>query len=177
MELKGSQTEKNLWTAFAGESEARNKYTYYAAVAKKEGYEQIMGVFLETADNEKEHAKMWAKFLGIIGNTKSNLKDAASGENYEWTDMYAGFAKTAREEGFKEIASYMEHVAKVEKEHEERYLQLLDRLNKGEVFKRPKTIRWRCRNCGYIHEGPEPPELCPACAHPQAFYEPAADNY
>lgn len=177
MELKGSKTEKNLLAAFAGESEARNKYTYFASVAKREGYEQISGVFLETADNEKEHAKMWAKFLGLIGDTKQNLEEAAKGENYEWTSMYKEFAETAREEGFNEIADYFEEVGEVEAEHEKRYLQLLDRLNKGEVFKRPETIRWRCRNCGYIHEGPEAPKVCPACAHPQAFYEPAANNY
>lgn len=176
-ELKGTKTEKNLWTAFAGEFEARNKYSYYASVAKREGYEQIAAVFLETADNEKEHAKMWAKFLGLIGDTKENLKDAAQGENYEWTSMYAEFAKTAREEGFDDIASYFDKVAAVEKEHEERYLKLLDRMNKGEVFKRTEPIKWRCRNCGYIHEGPEPPEVCPACVHPQSFYEPAAFNY
>lgn len=177
MNLKGSKTEQNLLTAFAGESMARNKYSYFASVAKREGYEQISGVFLETADNEKEHAKMWAKFLGLIGDTKKNLEEAAKGENYEWTEMYKEFAETAREEGFDEIAAYFEKVGDVEAEHEARYRKLLSRLEDGSIFKRPETIRWRCRNCGYIHEGPEPPEKCPACAHPKAFYEPAADNY
>lgn len=177
MELKGSKTEKNLLEAFAGESMARNKYTYFASVAKKEGYEQIMGVFQETADNEKEHAKMWAKILGLIGTTEENLEEAAKGENYEWTDMYKEFAETAREEGFDEIAAYFERVAEVEAEHEERYRKLLSRLKDGSTFKRPEPIKWRCRNCGYIHEGTEPPEVCPACDHPRAFYEPAADNY
>ena len=177
MELKGSKTEKNLLEAFAGESMARNKYTYFASVAKREGYEQIMGVFQETADNEKEHAKMWAKILGLIGTTEENLEEAAKGENYEWTDMYKEFAETAREEGFDVIAAYFEMVAEVEAEHEERYLKLLSRLKDGSIFKRPEPIKWRCRNCGYIHEGTEPPEVCPACDHPRAFYEPAADNY
>ncbi|MDD4570167.1 MAG: rubrerythrin family protein [Tepidanaerobacteraceae bacterium] len=177
MELKGSKTEKNLLEAFAGESMARNKYTFFASIAKKEGYEQIMGVFLETADNEKEHAKMWAKLLGIIGDTKFNLEEAANGENFEWTSMYKEFAETAREEGFDKIAEYFERVAEVEAEHEERYRKLLSRLNDGSTFKRPEPIKWRCRNCGYIHEGSEPPEVCPACDHPRAFYEPAANNY
>jgi rubrerythrin len=177
LELRGSKTEKNLLAAFAGESQARNKYTYFASVAKKEGYEQIAGIFMETAENEKEHAKMWAKFLGMIGDTQKNLEDAASGENYEWTTMYKEFAKTAREEGFDEIAGYFEKVAEVEAAHEARYRQLLARLKDGSVFKRPAPIKWRCRNCGYIYEGVEPPEKCPACAHPKAFYEPAADNY
>lgn len=177
MQLKGSKTEKNLLEAFAGESMARNKYTYFASIAKKEGYEQISGVFMETAENEKEHAKMWAKFLGLIGDTKQNLKEAAKGENYEWTTMYKEFAETAREEGFDEIAKFFEEVGEVEEEHEKRYLKLLERLEDGTIFKRTEPIRWRCRNCGYVHEGTEPPELCPACAHPKAFYEPAADNY
>ncbi len=177
MELKGSKTERNLLEAFAGESMARNKYTYFASIAKKEGYEQIMGVFQETADTDKEHAKMWAKLLGLIGNTEKNLEEAANGENYEWTEMYKEFAKTAREEGFDEIAGYFERVAEVEAEHEERYRKLLSRLKDGSTFKRPEPIKWRCRNCGYIHEGAEPPEVCPACDHPRAFYEPAADNY
>lgn len=177
MNLKGTKTEKNLLTAFAGESQARNKYTYFASKAKKEGYEQIAGVFMETAENEKEHAKMWAKFLGLINDTKQNLKDAAEGENYEWTEMYKEFAETAREEGFDEIATFFEEVGEVEAEHEKRYLKLLERLNDGSIFKRSTPIKWRCRNCGYIHEGTEPPEKCPACAHPKAFYEPAADNY
>ncbi|MDN5312670.1 MAG: hypothetical protein PWQ68_1643 [Thermoanaerobacteraceae bacterium] len=177
MELKGSRTEKNLLAAFAGESQARNKYTYFASVAKKEGYEQIAGIFLETAENEKEHAKMWAKFLGLIGDTPGNLEEAAKGENYEWTTMYKEFAKTAREEGFDEIAGYFEKVAEAEAAHEARYLKLLERLKDGSVFKRPVPIKWRCRNCGYVYEGVEPPEKCPACAHPKAFYEPAVDNY
>lgn len=177
MELKGSRTEKNLLAAFAGESQARNKYTYFASVAKKEGYEQIAGIFLETAENEKEHAKMWAKFLGLIGDTPGNLEEAAKGENYEWTTMYKEFANTAREEGFDEIAGYFEKVAEAEAAHEARYLKLLERLKDGSVFKRPVPIKWRCRNCGYVYEGVEPPEKCPACAHPKAFYEPAADNY
>jgi rubrerythrin len=177
MELKGSKTEKNLLEAFAGESMARNKYDYYASIAKKEGYEQIMGVFQETANNEKEHAKMWAKILGLIGDTEKNLEEAANGENYEWTEMYKEFAKTAREEGFNEIADYFDRVAEVEAEHEERYRKLLSRLRDGSIFKRPEPIKWRCRNCGYIHEGTEPPEICPACDHPRAFYEEAAFNY
>ncbi|AEE91227.1 Rubrerythrin [Tepidanaerobacter acetatoxydans Re1] len=177
MELKGSKTEKNLLEAFAGESMARNKYNFFASIAKKEGYEQIMGVFQETADNEKEHAKMWAKYLGLIGDTKENLEEAAKGENYEWSKMYKEFAETAREEGFNDIAAHFEKVAEVEAEHEKRYLKLLSRVQDGTVFKRSEPIKWRCRNCGYIHEGPEPPEICPACAHPKAFYEPASFNY
>ena len=177
MELKGSKTEKNLLEAFAGESMARNKYNFFASIAKKEGYEQIMGVFQETADNEKEHAKMWAKYLGLIGDTKKNLEEAAKGENYEWSDMYKEFAETAREEGFNDMAAHFEKVAEVEAEHEKRYLKLLSRLQDGTVFKRSEPIKWRCRNCGYIYEGTEPPEICPACAHPKAFYEPAAFNY
>ena len=174
MELKGSKTEKNLLEAFAGESMARNKYTYFASVAKKEGYEQIMGVFQETAYNEKEHAKMWAKFLGLIGDTEKNLESAANDENYEWTKMYKAFAETAREEGFDK---FFEKVAEVEAEHEERFRKLLERVKEGSVFKRSEPIKWRCRNCGYIHEGTEPPVICPACVHPRAFYEPAAFNY
>lgn len=177
MELKGSKTEKNLLTAFAGESQARNKYTYFASVAKKEGYEQIAGIFLETAENEKEHAKVWAKLLGLIGDTAKNLEEAAQGENYEWTQMYREFAQTAREEGFEDIAKVMEEIAEVEAAHEERYRKLLQRLKEGTLFTRSTPIKWRCRNCGYIHEGTEPPEVCPACAHPRAYYEPAAENY
>lgn len=177
MDIKGTQTEKNLLEAFAGESQARNKYTYFSSIAKKEGYEQIAGVFMETAENEKEHAKMWAKFLGLIGDTKQNLKAAAEGENYEWSKMYKEFAETAREEGFDEIATFFEEVGEVEEEHEKRYLKLLKRLEDGTIFKRSSPIRWRCRNCGYVHEGTEPPEKCPACAHPKSFYEPAANNY
>lgn len=177
MDLKGTKTEQNLLAAFSGESQARSKYTYFASVAKKEGYEQIAAIFLETAENEKEHAKVWAKYLGLIGDTAANLEDAIKGENYEWTQMYKEFAQTAREEGFEEIARAMEEVAEVEEEHEARYRKLLERLQDGTVFKRSAPIRWRCRNCGYVHEGTEPPEVCPACAHPRAFYEPAADNY
>lgn len=177
MDIKGTKTEKNLLEAFAGESQARNKYTYFASIAKKEGYEQIAGVFMETAENEKEHAKLWAKLLGLIGDTKQNLKAAAEGENYEWTKMYKEFAETAREEGFEEIATLFEEVGEVEEEHEKRYLKLLERLEDGSIFKRTSPIRWRCRNCGYVHEGTEPPEKCPACLHPKAFYEPAAENY
>lgn len=177
MDLKGTKTEKNLLAAFAGESQARNKYTYFASVAKKEGYEQIAGIFLETAENEKEHAKVWAKFLGLIGDTAKNLAEAIQGEHYEWTEMYKEFARTAREEGFEEIAQVMEEIAEVEAAHEARYRQLAERLKDGTLFKRSTPIRWRCRNCGYIYEGTEPPAVCPACAHPRAFYEPAAENY
>lgn len=177
MDLKGTKTEQNLLTAFAGESQARNKYTFFASVAKKAGFEQIAAIFLETADNEKEHAKVWAKHLGLIGDTAENLQDAIDGENYEWTEMYKNFAKTAREEGFDEIAQAMEEVAEVEEEHEKRFRKLLERVKNDTVFKRNTPIKWRCRNCGYIHEGTEPPEVCPACAHPRSFYEPAAENY
>ncbi|MBN2239666.1 MAG: rubrerythrin family protein [Dehalococcoidales bacterium] len=177
MELKGSKTEENLWTAFAGESQARNKYTYFASVAKKAGFEQIAGIFQETADNEKEHAELWFKFLNGIGDTAENLQAAAEGEHYEWTDMYAEMEKTAREEGFNEIADYFREVAEVEEQHEKRYLALLKNVKEGKVFKKDKVVRWKCRNCGYIHEGPEAPEECPACAHPQAYYELLAENY
>jgi len=177
MDLKGSKTEKNLWVAFAGESQARNKYTFYASVAKKEGYEQIAAIFNETADNEKEHAKLWYKFLKGIGDTKANLKDAAAGENYEWTEMYRQFEEEAREEGFEEIADFFHEVAEVEEQHEKRYLALLKNLEEGKVFKKDEVVKWRCRNCGYVHEGKEAPEKCPACAHPQAFYELLAENY
>jgi len=175
--LKGTKTEKNLMEAFAGESQARNKYTYYASVAKKEGYEQIAAIFLETAENEKEHAKLWFKQLNGIGNTAENLKDAAAGENYEWTDMYKRMAQEAREEGFDEIAVLFERVAAVEKEHEERYKKLLENVEQGKVFKKDGEVVWRCRNCGHIHRGPEAPKVCPTCAHPQAFFEVAAFNY
>lgn len=177
MDLKGSKTEKNLLEAFAGESQARNKYTYYASAAKREGFEQIAALFLETADNEKEHAKRLGKFLGIVGNTKENLAEAAKGENYEWTTMYKEFEKVAREEGFDEIADVFREIGEVEEFHEKRYLKLLERLNDGTLFKREEKIKWHCRNCGYIHEGTEPPEVCPACAHPKSFYEPLAENY
>lgn len=178
MELKGSKTEKNLWEAFAGESQARNKYTFYASVAQKEGYEQIAGLFLETADNEKEHAKRIYRFLGGIGNTAANLIDAAAGERYEWTEMYRQFEKEAREEGFNEIADFFREVAEVEEEHEKRYQALLQRVQNGTMFKADdENQKWKCRNCGYVHTGKEPPEICPACAHPQSFYERLAENY
>ncbi len=178
MELKGSRTEQNLQTAFAGESQARNKYTYYASQAKKEGYEQISAIFLETADNEKEHAKLWFKLLhGGMPKTVQNLNDAADGENYEWTDMYAGFAKVAREEGFFDIADQFEGVGAIEKHHEERYRALLKAIENGTVFKKEKPVIWICRNCGHIHCGPEAPEKCPVCAHPQAFFQVVEQNY
>ena len=179
MELKGSKTEQNLMTAFAGESQARNKYTYFASKAKKEGYEQIAAIFQETADNEKEHAKMWFKLLngGDIGTTAENLKAAADGENYEWTDMYAGFAKTAKEEGFTKIAYLFEEVAKIEKEHEERYLKLLENVKDGKVFEAGEVKIWKCRNCGHIVVGTSAPEVCPVCAHPKAYFEIKAENY
>ena len=177
-ELKGSKTEANLMTAFAGESQARNKYTYYASKAKKDGYVQIAAIFEETANNEKEHAKMWFKLLhGGIGDTVDNLKDAAAGENYEWTDMYAGFAKTAREEGFDHIADLFEGVAKIEKEHEERYLKLVKNLEEGLVFSRDGDVTWQCANCGHIVIGKKAPEVCPVCAHPQAYFQIKAENY
>ena len=179
MELKGSKTEQNLMTAFAGESQARNKYTYFASKAKKEGYEQIAAIFQETADNEKEHAKMWFKLLngGDIGNTAENLKAAADGENYEWTDMYAEFAKTAKEEGFEHIAYLFSEVAKIEKEHEERYLKLLENVKEGKVFEAGEVKIWKCRNCGHIVVGTKAPEICPVCNHPKAYFEIKAENY
>ena len=179
MELKGSKTEQNLMAAFAGESQARNKYTYYASKAKKEGYEQIAALFEETANNEKEHAKMWFKELhgGSVPTTAENLLDAAEGENYEWTDMYAEFAKTAREEGFTRIALLFEGVAKIEKEHEERYRKLLENVNNEMVFSKDGEKVWVCRNCGHVHVGKEAPTVCPVCAHPQAYFEVKADNY
>ena len=177
MELKGSKTEQNLWTAFAGESQARNKYTYFASKAKKEGFEQIAAIFEETAGNEKEHAKLWFKELGGIGTTAENLKAAAEGENYEWTDMYATMAKEAKEEGFDRLAFLFEGVAKIEKEHEERYLALLKNLDEGMVFKRGEEYIWKCRNCGHIHVGKEAPGVCPVCAHPQAYFEIQAKNF
>jgi rubrerythrin len=177
MELKGSKTEENLQAAFAGESQARNKYTYFASVAKKEGYEQISAIFTETAGNEKEHAEIEFKFLSGIGNTIENLKAAASGENYEWTEMYPGFEKVAREEGFTQIADFFKEVAEVEAEHEKRYLALLKNVEEGKVFKKDETIKWKCRNCGYIHEGTEAPEVCPVCDHPQSYYELMVENY
>ena len=179
MELKGSKTEQNLMTAFAGESQARNKYTYFASKAKKEGYEQIAAIFQETADNEKEHAKMWFKLLngGDIGTTAENLQAAADGENYEWTDMYAEFAKTAKEDGFTHIAYLFEEVAKIEKEHEERYLKLLENVKEGKVFEAGEVKIWKCRNCGHIVVGTKAPEVCPVCSHPKAYFEIKAENY
>ena len=178
-ELKGSKTEANLWAAFAGESQARNKYTYYASKAKKDGYEQIAALFQETADNEKEHAKIWFKLLhdGAIPDTVTNLKDAAAGENYEWTDMYATFAKEAKEEGFDDIAFLFEGVAKIEKEHEERYLKLLSNIENGIVFSRDGDMIWQCRNCGHIVIGKQAPEMCPVCAHPKAHFQILPKNY
>lgn len=172
MKLKGSRTEKNLLEAFAGESMARNKYTFYASKAKKEGYEQIASLFLETADNEKEHAKLWFKALHDgMPSTLENLLDAANGENFEWTDMYARMAKEAREEGFEELAILFEGVGKIEKEHEERYRQLIKNLEEGKVFEKNGIVIWKCRNCGHIHVGKEAPQICPVCKHPQAYFE------
>ncbi len=174
---KGTQTEKNLEAAFAGESQARNKYTYFASVAKKEGYEQISSIFLKTADNEKEHAKMWFKELQGIGNTAQNLDAAANGENYEWTDMYEEFAKTAEAEGFKELAEKFRMVGEIEKRHEERYRALLKNVETAEVFKKSRVKVWECRNCGHIVVGTNAPEVCPVCAHPQSYFEIHAENY
>lgn len=176
-ELKGSKTEANLWTAFAGESQARNKYTYYASKAKKEGYEQIADLFLETANQEKEHAKMWFKLIHGIAGTAENLADAANGENDEWTDMYPRMAKEAREEGFTEIAELFEGVAKIEKVHEEKYKKLLENIEKGIVFSRDGDTVWQCRNCGHVHVGKQAPETCPVCDHPQAHFEIKKTNY
>ena len=175
--LKGTRTEANLWAAFAGESQVRNKYTYFASVAKKEGYEQIAAIFLETADNEREHAKMFFKKLNGIGDTAANLAAAAAGEHEEWSDMYKEFEQVAREEGFDEIAALFHEIAEVEEEHEKRFRALLSNLETGKVFKKDAPIRWRCRNCGSVHEGLEAPKVCPACAHPQSHYEVACDNY
>jgi rubrerythrin len=188
--IKGSQTEKNLLAAFAGESQARNRYTYFAGAARKEGYEQIANLFLETAENEKEHAKVFFKHLeggdveitaaypaGIIGNTKSNLGAAATGEQMEWTVLYTGFAKIAKEEGYPEVARSFEQIAKVEKFHESRYRKLIENVEKNEVFRKTAPVKWHCINCGYIHEGPEPPKECPACKHPQSYYEVLAENF
>ena len=177
MELKGSRTEQNLIAAFAGESEARNKYTYYASKARKEGYIQIANLFEETAANEKEHAKLWFKLIHGIGTTEENLKDAAAGEHYEWTETYATFAKEAREEGFTQIAAMFEGVAKIEKEHEERYLKLLENVEKGLVFSKDGDTIWVCTNCGHIHIGKTAPQVCPVCAHPQGYFEVKAENY
>ena len=177
MELKGSQTEKNLQTAFAGESQARNKYTYFASVAKKEGYTQIQQIFLETAENEKEHAKIWFKYLDGIGTTVENLEAAAAGENYEWTDMYAEFAKVAQEEGFAEIAARFKMVGAIEKEHEERYRKLAENIKEGKVFEKDGVVVWKCANCGHIHVGEKAPQICPVCSHPQSYFEVKAENY
>ncbi len=189
-ELKGTQTEKNILTAFAGESQARNRYSYFASQAKKDGYVQISDIFEETANQEKEHAKRLFKLLqggeleisasfpaGVIGTTLENLKEAAGGENYEWTEMYPGFAKTARDEGFEAIASIFDSIAVAEKQHEKRYLDLAGNIEAGRVFKREEKVVWRCRNCGYLHEGNEAPEVCPACAHEQAHFELLGENY
>ena len=174
---EGTKTEKNLEAAFAGESQARNKYTYFASVAKKEGYEQISSLFLKTAENEKEHAKMWFKELNGIGDTAENLCAAAAGENYEWTDMYDGFAKTAEEEGFHDLAVKFRLVAAIEKAHEERYRALLKNVKTAEVFAKSEVKVWECRNCGHIVVGKEAPEVCPTCAHPQSYFEVHAENY
>lgn len=174
---KGTKTEKNLETAFAGESQARNKYTYFASVAKKEGFEQISALFIKTADNEKEHAKMWLKELQGIGNTAENLAEASNGENYEWTDMYEEFAKTAEEEGFKELAEKFRMVGAIEKHHEERYRALLKNVEAKKVFEKSEVKVWECRNCGHIAVGTKAPEVCPVCAHPRSYFEVHAENY
>ena len=188
--IKGTKTEKNLLAAFAGESQARNRYTYFASTARKEGFEQIANIFLETAENEKEHAKIYFQHIeggdveimaaypaGVIGDTKSNLEAAAAGENMEWTTLYANFAKIAREEGFLEVAISFEQISKVEKFHESRYRKLIANIAGNEVFKKKTTVKWHCTNCGYVHEGPEAPKECPACKHPQSYYEVLAENY
>jgi len=190
MNIKGTRTERNLLAAFAGESQARNRYTYFASQAKKEGYEQIAGIFLETADNEKEHAKRLFKLMeggevqinasfpaGVISDTLTNLKDAAAGENFEHTAMYPEFAKVAKEEGFNQIAGVFASIAKAEVEHENRYRKLIKNIEEGKVFRRDEKVIWKCRNCGYLHEGNEPPEVCPACDHPQSYYELWCENY
>ncbi len=176
-DIKGTKTEKNLMEAFAGESQARNKYTYYASVARKEGYEQVAALFLETADNEKEHAKLHLKALAGLGNTMENLKAAASGENGEWTGMYPRMAKEAREEGFAEIAAMFEGIGAIEKAHEERYQRLLKAIEGGTFFRKEDKTSWHCRNCGHIHTGDAAPQLCPVCKHPQAYFEVLADNF
>ena len=177
MKYAGTKTEKNLWAAFAGESQARNKYTYFASVAKKEGYEQIAAIFQKTADNEKEHAKLWFKALGELGDTAKNLLAAAEGENYEWTDMYDTFAKEADEEGFHELAEQFRGVALIEKSHEERYRALLNNVDMKAVFEKAEETMWECRNCGHLVIGKKAPEVCPVCAHPQAHFEVRAENY
>ena len=175
--FEDSRTYQNLMTAFAGESQARNKYTYWASAAKKEGYEQIMGFFLETADNEMEHAKRFAKFLGLIGCTTDNLKHAAEGEKFEYTSMYPEFAKVAKEEGYEDIAAVFSEIGEVEEAHEKRYLKLLKNIEDSSVFKKDKPVFWKCRNCGYLHYGMEAPDKCPACAHPRSYYEVLCENY
>jgi rubrerythrin len=175
--FKGSQTEKNLLASFAGESQARNRYTYFAGAARKEGYEQIANIFAETAENEKEHAKVFFKHLQVIGKTKDNLEAAAAGEKMEWTILYANFAKIAKTEGFPEVARSFEQIAKVEKFHEARYRKLIENVTKKQVFKKDKAVKWHCINCGYIFEGTKPPKECPACKHPQSYYEVLAENY
>ncbi|MGB7053704.1 MAG: rubrerythrin family protein [bacterium] len=188
--LKGTKTEKNLLAAFAGESQARNRYTYFASKARKEGFEQISAIFMETAENEKEHAKVFFKYLeggeveitagypaGIIGNTKANLEAAAAGEKMEWSTLYLNFAKTAQEEGFSDVACSFEQIAKVEKFHEARYRKLISNIENKEVFKKKTSVKWHCRNCGYVFEGTEPPKECPACNHPQSYYEVLAENF
>lgn len=177
MELKGTKTEQNLWQAFAGESQARNKYSYFASAAKKEGYEQISAIFTETADNEREHAKLWLKLLSDIGDTKKNLEVAAEGEHFEWTDMYKRMENEAREEGFTAIANLFKEVAEVEEAHEKRYRKLLQNIADNKVFTESKPIVWKCRNCGYHYEGSDAPTACPACAHPMAYFERLAENY
>ena len=174
---KGTRTEQNLLSAFAGESQARNKYTYFASVAKKEGYEQIASIFEQTANNEKEHAKMWGKELGLIGNTQDNLKSASEGENFEWTDMYVGFAKTAEEEGFADLARKFRAVADIEKRHEERYRALLKNVETKQVFEKSEIKVWECRNCGHIVVGKSAPQVCPVCNHPQSYFEIMNQNY
>jgi rubrerythrin len=188
--IKGSETEKNLLKAFAGESQARNRYTYFASVAKKDGYEQISAIFLETADNEKEHAKVFFKYLeggeteitasypsGKIGTTSENLLASANGEKMEWSSLYPEFEKIARKEGYQEIADSFKEIAEVEEQHEKRYRKLLDNVKSKKVFKKDKVVKWKCRNCGYVHEGKDAPETCPACKHPQAYYELIEENY
>ena len=188
--IRGTKTEKNLLASFAGESQARNRYTYYASAAKKEGFEQISHIFLETAENEKEHAKIFFKHLeggdveitaaypaGVIGDTKKNLEAAAAGENMEWTTLYANFAKVAKEEGFPEVARSFEQISKVEQFHESRYRKLISNIEGNEVFQKKTSVKWHCINCGYVHEGPEAPKECPACKHPQAYYEMLAENF
>ena len=188
--IKGTKTEKNLLASFAGESQARNRYTYFSGVAKKDGFEQISAIFLETAENEKEHAKVFFQFLeggeveitaaypaGVIGNTAANLEAAADGEKLEWTTLYADFERMARKEGFPEIADSLREIAEVEQVHEARYRKLLANVAKGEVFRKKSSVKWHCRNCGYVHEGAEAPEMCPACSHPRAYYEVLAENY